>query len=92
MYSLLNSIGLVSAQHGYTPGQQGSIFWAIVLAAGIGQLTNPIQNWLYKKYYPTKGPEARLFLSMVSAVLFPVGCFICECPFEQNLFALANLE
>ena len=76
MYSLLLSIGLVARQHGYTPGEQGSIFWSIALAAILGQLTNGLQDYLYARYFPTKGPEARLYLSMVGGVLFPIGCFI----------------
>lgn len=30
----------------------------------------------FRKYYPTKGPEARLFSACLAAVLFPAGMFI----------------
>lgn len=30
----------------------------------------------YRKYHPTKGPEARLFSACLAVVLFPVGMFI----------------
>lgn len=76
MYSLLESIGLVTALHGYTPGQTGLVFLSISFAAVLGQITNIYQNKLYVRNYPKKGPEARLYLAMVSAVAFPVGCFI----------------
>lgn len=76
MYMLLSSIGLVCELHGYTPGQTGLVFLSIVAAAVIGNITNPIQEFLYRRHYPTRGPEARLFLACVGAVLFPIGCFI----------------
>ncbi len=84
MYALLSSYGLVSAQHGFTPGENGSLFWSLSFAAILGQLTNPIQDWLYRKNYPKRGPEARLYASMVAGVLFPVGCFICELTRRQS--------
>lgn len=76
MFSLLESIGLVAALHGFTEGQTGLVFLAIVFAAVLGQLTNSIQNRLYMRNVARKGPEARLYLAMGSAVAFPVGCFI----------------
>ncbi|CAO1637396.1 unnamed protein product [Parajaminaea phylloscopi] len=76
MYSLLESIGLVTALHGYTPGQTGLVFLSIVVAALLGQVVNIYQNHLYERNIKTRGPEARLYLSMVAALMFPVGCFI----------------
>lgn len=73
---LLESIGLITELHGYTPGQTGLVFLSICVAALIGQFTNVFQERLYVKNFATRGPEARLYLSCVAAVGFPVGCFI----------------
>jgi len=42
----------------------------------LGFCTNFYQEHLYKKYFPTKGPEARLFLAMVAGVTLPAAMFI----------------
>lgn len=76
LYATLESVGLVTALHGYSEGQNGLVFLSICVAALLGLLSNSYQDHLYHKYYPTKGPEARLYLSMASAILFPIGCFI----------------
>lgn len=77
LYATLESVGLVTDLHGYSEGQSGLVFLSICLAAVLGNVSNNlIQEKLYARYAPTKGPEARLYLSMVSALLFPIGCFI----------------
>ena len=76
MYMLLSSIGLITAQHSFTPGETGLVFISIAAAGILGNLINPIQERLYAKHYPTKGPEARLYLACAGAIFFPIGCFI----------------
>ncbi|PWY99052.1 MFS general substrate transporter [Testicularia cyperi] len=76
MYMLLSSIGLITKLKNYTPGQTGLVFLAIAGAAVLGNLTNPIQEHLYRKNFARRGPEARLYLACVGAFLFPAGCFI----------------
>lgn len=78
MYMLLESIGLITQLHGYTQGQTGLVFLSICLGAVLGWLSNFWQDSIYAKKFSTKGPEARLYTSCIAAVLFPVGCFICE--------------
>lgn len=99
MYMLLESIGLITALHKFSPGQvrcrgvhtevssltesllpafqTGLVFLSICGGALIGQLTNPLQDLVYARKSPTKGPEARLYGACIAAVVFPVGCFIC---------------
>ncbi|ETS64313.1 hypothetical protein PaG_01157 [Moesziomyces aphidis] len=76
MYMLLSSIGLVTAQHGFTPGETGLVFISIAGAGVVGNLMNPIQEYLYRKNFAKRGPEARLYLACAGAVFFPLGCFI----------------
>ena len=52
-------------------------FWFLCSVAPLlGFCTNFYQEHLYKKYFPTKGPEARLFLAMVAGVILPSAMFI----------------
>lgn len=76
MYSLLESLGLIADLHGYSLGEEGLLFLSIVAAALLGLATNSIQDRLYAKNFAKRGPEARLYLAMVSAVTFPAGAFI----------------
>lgn len=52
--------------------------WRLCCSIGalLGLATNQIQERLYAKNVATRGPEARLYLPMFAAVLFPVGVFI----------------
>lgn len=78
MYMLLESIGLVTDLHGYSPGQTGLVFLSICVGAILGFGLNFIQDHVYRRKFPVKGPEARLYSACVAAIMFPVGCFICE--------------
>ncbi|KDN35745.1 MFS general substrate transporter [Tilletiaria anomala UBC 951] len=66
LYSLLSSIQLVTALHGFTPDQTGLFFLFICLGALVGQMTNPLQEKLY----------LRLYRARVGALLVPIGCFV----------------
>ncbi|CEH14585.1 Synaptic vesicle transporter SVOP and related transporters (major facilitator superfamily) [Ceraceosorus bombacis] len=76
MYALLESIGLVSALHDYTPSQTGLVFLAICVAALIGNLLNPLSERAYARNYPKRGAEARLYAAMFAGLMFPAGCAI----------------
>ncbi|SPO29152.1 related to multidrug resistant protein [Ustilago trichophora] len=76
MYMLLSSVGLITAQHSFTPGETGLVFIAIAGAGILGNLMNPMQEYLYRKNFPRRGPEARLYFACIGAITFPVGCFI----------------
>ncbi|CAD6899612.1 unnamed protein product [Tilletia controversa] len=76
MYALLESIGLVTALHDFSLGQTGLVFLTLTVASVLGFLTNFYQEALYRRHFPEKGPEARLYAACAGAVLFPVGCLI----------------
>ncbi|KAK7060707.1 hypothetical protein VNI00_000437 [Paramarasmius palmivorus] len=48
----------------------------MIIGSSIGFITNYIQERLYQKGYPTRGPEARLYFACAAAILFPGGMFI----------------
>ncbi|QIW96577.1 hypothetical protein AMS68_002095 [Peltaster fructicola] len=75
---LLNgAFALVFAQgHGYNTMETGLCFAGIILGVSLGPFTNLLQEKLYVR--DSKGgnvPEARLQLSKVAAVAFPVSLF-----------------
>ena len=46
------------------------------IGALLGLATNQLQERLYARNVATRGPEARLYMPMFAAVLFPAGMFI----------------
>lgn len=62
--------------HGFNTGQVGSTFAAMTIGSFIGFFTNMHQETLYQKYFPTRGPEARLHWACFAAILFPVSMFM----------------
>ena len=46
------------------------------IGALLGLATNQIQERLYARNVAARGPEARLYMPMFAAVLFPAGMFI----------------
>ncbi|KAK0568983.1 hypothetical protein OC861_001420 [Tilletia horrida] len=76
LYNLLESIGLVTALHDYSPGQTGLVFLTLLIGTILGFCTTFIQEALYRRNVLRKGPEARLYAACAGGVLFSVGCFI----------------
>ncbi|EPT01012.1 hypothetical protein FOMPIDRAFT_1121546 [Fomitopsis schrenkii] len=77
LYVMIESIGPVfETLHHFNSGQVGSVFITITIGALLGLATNRIQERLYAKNVATRGPEARLYMPMFAAVLFPAGVFI----------------
>ncbi|KAF9078029.1 major facilitator superfamily domain-containing protein [Rhodocollybia butyracea] len=77
LYILLRSVGSVFiAVHGFNTGQVGTVFVTLIISSAIGFATNFYQDHLYRKNFPARGPEARLYLACCAAVLVPCGMFI----------------
>ncbi|KZT70821.1 MFS general substrate transporter [Daedalea quercina L-15889] len=92
LYVMIESIGPVfETLHHFSAGQVGSAFIAITIGALVGLGTNQIQERLYAKNVATRGPEARLYMPMFAAILFPAGMFIYAwCTYTRvNWIALA---
>ena len=81
LYALFSAFPIVFQRHrGWSAGQGGLAFIGVGLGIAMGTLTSSIQNSIYRKAMeksPTgrAPPEARLHMSMVGAVLVPVGLF-----------------
>ncbi|KAJ4470182.1 MFS polyamine transporter [Lentinula aciculospora] len=76
-FCMIESIGSVfNTIHGFNTGQVGTVFVTFVIGSLLGFLTNFFQEHLYRKNYPNRGPEARLYLACCAAVFVPCGMFI----------------
>ncbi|KDQ50141.1 hypothetical protein JAAARDRAFT_186488 [Jaapia argillacea MUCL 33604] len=76
-YGMIESISPIFKKlHNFNSGQTGTVFVCMAIGSFLGLLTNLYQERLYQKYFPTRGPEARLYCACAAAVLFPIGMFI----------------
>ncbi|KZT70822.1 MFS general substrate transporter [Daedalea quercina L-15889] len=92
LYVMIESIGPVfQTLHHFGAGQVGSVYITITIGALVGLGTNQIQERLYARNVATRGPEARLYMPMFAAILFPAGMFIYAwCTYTRvNWIALA---
>ncbi|BGP36379.1 hypothetical protein JCM10450v2_000279 [Rhodotorula kratochvilovae] len=77
LYLLVEAVPLIFGNvYGFNKGQVGLTFYSVVLASFIGFGTNFWQERLYRKHVATRGPEARLYASLVGGLVFPAGAFI----------------
>ncbi|KAJ7466776.1 MFS general substrate transporter [Mycena galericulata] len=77
MYSMFESIlPVFQTLYGFNQGQVGTVFLGMTLGAFLGFATNLYQESLYRKHFPTLGPEARLFSACGAALVFPAGMFV----------------
>ncbi|KAF8884049.1 MFS polyamine transporter [Gymnopilus junonius] len=77
VYCLVESVsGAFSNLHHFSIGFTGLIFLTMVIGSFIGFVSNILQEKLYQKNFPTRGPEARLYFACFAGILLPVGMFI----------------
>ncbi|KIK62083.1 hypothetical protein GYMLUDRAFT_42522 [Collybiopsis luxurians FD-317 M1] len=77
LYCMVESIGSVfTTVHGFNTGQVGTVFLTFIISSVLGFSTNFFQDYLYRKNVQIRGPEARLYLACLAAVLTPCGMFI----------------
>ena len=77
LWGLLESIPLIFENvYHWDLGNTGLAFWSLVLGAFIALALNWHQEYLYRKYYPKHGPEARLFYSCAGGITFVLGSII----------------
>ncbi|KIJ55485.1 hypothetical protein M422DRAFT_24059 [Sphaerobolus stellatus SS14] len=77
LYSQIESVPLIfETLHGFNSAQVGLAFVPMALGGLVGFICNFYQERLYARNVGRIGPEARLYSSLVAAVLYPVGCFI----------------
>jgi hypothetical protein len=62
--------------HNFSTNQVGLVFIALSVGVYFGFAATLAQEWLYKRYAPTRGPEARLYTACAAAIVFPAGMFM----------------
>ncbi|KAI9573830.1 major facilitator superfamily domain-containing protein [Boletus coccyginus] len=77
LFCLISSVlPLFRTLYGFNDGQCGLVYTTIVVGAFMGFGANLYQDKLYRQNVARKGPEARLYLTCLVAVLFPLVMFM----------------
>ncbi|KAF9054700.1 major facilitator superfamily domain-containing protein [Panaeolus papilionaceus] len=86
-YSMIQCIpGILRNLYGYNQGQIGCVYVTMIVGAVLGAVTNPIQERLYQNYHTTKGPQARLFVSCIASLVFPISMCIFALCIKDGVF------
>ncbi|KAL0953642.1 hypothetical protein HGRIS_004846 [Hohenbuehelia grisea] len=95
IYAAIESIGTVfRTLHSFNSGQIGTTFLTMVVGTSLGFATIMYQERLYRKYFPKKGIEARLYPACLAAILLPVGLLIyawCSFPWVHWMALIIGL-
>ncbi|KAK0444803.1 MFS polyamine transporter [Armillaria borealis] len=77
VYALVESIPFIFRDlHNFSVGQLGNAFAVMIVGSVLGFMTNVLQEKLYHKNYPYRGPEARLYMACAAAIMLPAGMFL----------------
>ncbi|KAG9311883.1 major facilitator superfamily domain-containing protein [Chiua virens] len=77
VYCLLEAITpMFQSVYGFNVRQCGYVYVTSCIGAVIGALANLYQDKLYRKHFPQKKQEARLYVVCVAALFLPIGMFI----------------
>ncbi|PBK98999.1 MFS polyamine transporter [Armillaria gallica] len=77
VYALVESIPFIFRDlHNFSVGQLGNAFAVMIVGSLLGFMTNILQEKLYHKNYPHRGPEARLYMACAAAIMLPAGMFL----------------
>ncbi|KAI9573838.1 major facilitator superfamily domain-containing protein, partial [Boletus coccyginus] len=86
LFCLINSVSpLFRTLYGFNDGQCGMVYTTIVVGAFMGFGANLYQDKLYRQNVARKGPEARLYLTCLVAVLFPLAMFMFAWTASQEI-------
>ncbi|GAA5858755.1 hypothetical protein JCM8547_004973 [Rhodosporidiobolus lusitaniae] len=77
LYLLVEAVPLIFGNvYGFNQGQVGLVFYSVVVASFIGFGASFYQDKLYRENVAKRGPEARLYASLIGGLVFPAGAFI----------------
>ncbi|KAG2133289.1 major facilitator superfamily domain-containing protein [Suillus clintonianus] len=77
VYCLLESATTeFQSVYNFSVSETGFVFLCQSVGAIIGLIANMYQENLYRKHFPTKGQEARLYMACVAAIVLPASMFI----------------
>ncbi|KAJ8583933.1 MFS general substrate transporter [Rhizopogon salebrosus TDB-379] len=72
--------------YGFNIGQSGLVFITVIVGSVLGLCANFYQDALYRKYVSQRGPEARLFIACLVALLLPTSMFIYAWTADPRIF------
>ncbi|KDQ61601.1 hypothetical protein JAAARDRAFT_190341 [Jaapia argillacea MUCL 33604] len=77
LYIQLESIPLVFTElHDFNIGESGLVFVAQIIGPVVGFSVNLWCDKLYARNVEKKGPEARLYIAIISGLALPLGCWM----------------
>ncbi|GAA5888892.1 hypothetical protein JCM6882_002892 [Rhodosporidiobolus microsporus] len=77
LYLLLKAVPLIFTNvYNFNIGQVGLVFYSVVVSSFIGFGASFYQDKLYRKHVAKRGPEARLYASLIGGLVFPAGALI----------------
>ncbi|KIK38418.1 hypothetical protein CY34DRAFT_394419 [Suillus luteus UH-Slu-Lm8-n1] len=86
VYCLLESVTAeFQSVYNFSLSETGFVFLCQSVGAIIGFMANMYQETLYKKYFPIKGQEARLYMACVAAIVLPVSMSIYAWTASPNI-------
>ncbi|KAI9573844.1 major facilitator superfamily domain-containing protein [Boletus coccyginus] len=91
LFFLCSISGEMESIYDFTIGERGSTYICITLGSILGWIANMYQEVLYRKYVTKKGPEARLCLALVAAILLPAGMLIYAWTARPSIHWIAPL-
>ncbi|KAG1767681.1 MFS general substrate transporter, partial [Suillus occidentalis] len=92
VYCLLESVTAeFQSVYNFSISETGFVFLCQSIGAIIGFVANMYQETLYRKYFPIKGQEARLYLACVAAIVLPISMSIYAWTASPNIHWIVPL-
>lgn len=86
VYCLFESVTTeFQSVYNFSVRDTGFVLLCQSVGAIIGFLANMYQETLYRKYFPIKGQEARLYMPCAAAVVLPISMFIYAWTASPNI-------
>ncbi|KAG1817078.1 major facilitator superfamily domain-containing protein [Suillus subaureus] len=87
LYVQIGSVsGVFKHTYHFNVGQSGLVFITVIVGSILGLCANFYQDVLYRKYVSQRGPEARLYIACLVALLLPTSIFIYAWTAEPTIF------
>ncbi|KAG2138755.1 major facilitator superfamily domain-containing protein [Suillus cothurnatus] len=87
LYVQIGSVsGVFKHTYHFNVGQSGLVFITVIVGSIVGLCANFYQDALYRKYVSQRGPEARLYIACLVALLLPTSIFIYAWTADPNIF------
>ncbi|KAG2742251.1 MFS general substrate transporter [Suillus brevipes Sb2] len=87
LYVQIGSVsGVFKHIYHFNVGQSGLVFITVIVGSVLGLFANFYQDVLYRKYVSQRGPEARLYIACLVALLLPTSIIIYAWTADPRIF------